>query len=144
MARLVLRMNKNDGFTILEAIITLTIVCSIAILGSMQMKQIRERIVFTQSVNQFKMSLEQACRIAAISHEMVEVNYYASDHELETKGKGYYRKVNFDPSIKLFTIYHYRISDQGMISPRKIAFSNGQYKKTLKVQMAWGRMKIEE
>lgn len=144
MVKLFLKTNKSAAFTIWEAVITLVIVCSLAILGSVYLHELRSRIVFEQSVAIFKKNLEQAGKYAVINRADLRLDYYPEDHELTIMGEDYYRKVKFDDQLKISALTKYHISDNGMFTPKTIAFSDGKHTKKIRIQMAWGKVIDEE
>lgn len=138
-------MNKKcHGFTIIETVITLSVICFLTLLGTLYLSDFRSKIIFTNSVQQFKTSLDQACRQAAIRKENILIDYYPNSHLLEMKGNNYYRKISFATNLKIDQISNFRIADSGSISPRTIKFSDGKNKAKIKIQMTWGRMINEE
>lgn len=137
-------MNKLKAFSLIETIITLAIFCMISLIGTFELRNFQKRIIFYQTVKEFELVLEQASRIASIQQQNVYINYFPSSHQLIVTGEHYQRQLAIDNSIQIDTIYRYLISAKGMISPKTIIFKNDQQEKRLKVQMAWGRLIIED
>ena len=133
-------MEKIKGFTILEAVITLTIVCLISLIGTLQLKDYQQKIIFNNSVDRFNAAFEQASRVAIIRSERISIDYMRQSHTMYLQGnKGYHRKLNFDETMEISQIYDYVISSSGMSKPKKIVFSDGKHKKIENIQMAWGK-----
>ena len=137
-------MKRSRGFTILEALITLTIVCLIMVIGTLQLKEYQTKIIFYNSIERFNAALEQASRVATIRKEKIDIEYFSESHLMYLEGeKGYYRKIKFDDNMKINQIVDYSISSSGMSKPKRIIFSDGKHRKVENVQMAWGK-RIDE
>lgn len=137
-------MRRSRAFTVIEAIITLTIVTILMLIGTIRVEKYRTSLLFNNAVNKLNTSIQQACRVATIKHEGIEIYYFNQSHYLELRGKSYYRKIIFPDNFVVNDLDGYRISANGMIKPKKIGLTDGYYHRFLKIQMAWGKILNEE
>ncbi len=135
------RMNKYKvkGFTLVEMVITLTIVVSLVMLGTIEIQQYREKMILTNTAQEVKSSIEQAARIATIRHEAAYIRYYPGSKSIRITSKGYLRKIKINPHIEIYNLSGLAISATGSMPPHTITISDHKNSKRIKLQMTWGR-----
>lgn len=135
------RMNKYKvkGFTLVEMVITLTIVVSLVMLVTIEIKRYREKMILTNTAQEVKSSVEQAGRIATIRHEAAYIVYYPVSKNIRITSKGYLRKIKINPHIEIYNLSGLAISATGSMPPHTITISDHKNSKRIKLQMTWGR-----
>lgn len=137
-------MKKSKAFTVLETIVTLAVICLIITIGTIQLSNLRSKIILQSSVSEFKTALSGASRVAIIKQQPVKIRYFSRAHMMEFISEDYHRKVVFDEELSIKQFTNYQISSNGMLSPKHIIFSNGKNTQEVNIQMAWGRVLDEE
>ena len=106
---------KLRGFTLIETVVTLAIVCLLVLMPTLYVKNIKEQVVLDNSTRQVKSTIDKYLHLATVKKKSYFLSYFDN-------------------------LY---ISNRGTISPRTITIKNGNKEKKIKIQMTWGRM-VEE
>lgn len=133
-------MIKVKAFSLLEMIITLGISCALLLIGSLELKNYQEDLIFNNTIKQTLLALDQGSRISTLNHTEVTVSYLPRSKKIVLLGKNFTRQFDVDSSIQIKNLDDFSISKDGIISPRTIAFVSNRKIKRIKIQMAWGRI----
>ena len=135
------RVNKYKvkGFALVEMVITLTIVVSLVMLGTIEIKRYREKMILTNTAQKVKSSVEQAARIATICHEAAYIRYYPVSKNIRITSKDYLRRIKIDSHLEIYNLSNLAISATGSMPPHTITISDHKNSKRIKLQMTWGR-----
>lgn len=132
--------NKLSAFSLIETIITLAICCGMLLIGSLQLKQYQNSLIFDNTVKEVTASLDQASRVSTIKGCAVIVMFSQDQHYLRLYGDGYDKHINIDPEIKITGLKRFRFSSSGRSTPASVSFRGYGMEKKVKYQMLWGRM----
>lgn len=140
--------SNSKGFTLLEALITLFIVCLLATVGSLQLKEYRTQLVFYAAIEKFRNSFERASRMAVLKNQNVCIDYSEYDRCLIIKSKNGEERIDMPANLTIFNrnanLHNYEIQRNGSVSPTTLRFAYGKYSKKLRIQMTWGKIIYDE
>lgn len=131
---------RIKAFTLIETLVSLGICCAILLIGSLQLKNYQNRLIFDNTVKEVAASLDQASRVSTITQTAVTVMFSGEKHYLRLIGQDYHKQVNIDPEIKITGLERFRFSSEGYSSPKTVVFRGYGMKKSVKYQMLWGRV----
>lgn len=131
---------KIKAFTLIEALVTLGICSGILLIGSLQLKNYHNRLIFDNTVKEVAASLDQASRVSTISNKAVLVMFSKENHYLKLMGEDFNKQVNIDPGIDITGLNKFRFNSSGYSSPGTVTFKGYGIKRNVKYQMLWGRM----
>lgn len=139
MAKL-LRKNKFGAFTLIETIITLSICCGMLLIGSLQLKKYKNRLVFDNTVREVMSALDQASRVSTIKGKPVTAMFFEDEHYLRLYTRGYEKHFDIDENVDIKGLRRFVFNKTGRSAPGTVTFSGYGMKKSVKYQMLWGRM----
>lgn len=131
---------KISAFTLIETLVSLGICCGILLIGSLQLKNYQDRLIFDNTVREVAVSLDQASRVSTITQSAVTVMFSEEKHYLRLIGQGYHKQVDIDPGVEITGLERFRFSSDGHSSPKTVIFRGYGMKKSVKYQMLWGRV----
>ncbi len=149
---------KTRGFTLIETVVTLAVVCLLVLMPTLYVKNIKEQVVLDNSTRQVKSTINKYLHLATVKKKST-INKYL--HLATVKKKSYFlsyfdnnssiqirephkvSQVYLDKHIRVYNFDNLYISNRGTISPRTITIKNDKKENKIKIQMTWGRM-VEE
>ncbi|WP_334333389.1 type II secretion system protein [Companilactobacillus sp. HBUAS59544] len=132
---------RKEGFTIIETIIGLMIVCSLVAISVWNLKDYQARIEERQTLQWFKGKFKNAMNYAYLNHEDAKV---IVDPGYLQISNGKFQVQKHLPKTLTITTGHqvFRISKSGETSPRTVIFQSTltgkKYEYT--IQMGWGEI----
>jgi competence protein ComGD len=135
-----MRLWPSKAFTTVEAVISLALTVALICLAVINIGNYRSRLVFENTIRQTELNLEHVARVAAIKNETINVTYFANSGYLHCRGESYQQNIRLDPSVKISNLKNMYISKEGTLSPRSLTFTTGQWRRTIRLQMMWGRI----
>jgi len=141
------------AFTLLETVITLTIMCTLVAISIYNIKDYQARIEEKQALEWFKSTLKSSFNYCYL-HNRTAILYWLPDENsiqfdiLQPSGtKKNYRKLKLPRTLRVAKkeAIHYAISQSGQAAPMSIKFHSELTKKnySYKIQFGWGEI-IEE
>lgn len=136
-------LKKLRGFTLIETVITLTIVCLLVSMPTLYVKNIKEQVVLDNNTRQVKSTLNKYLHLATVKKKSYFLSYFDNNSSIQIKEPDKVSKVYLDKHIRVYNFDNLYISNRGTISPRTITVKNGKKENKIKIQMTWGKM-VEE
>ncbi len=130
---------KTRGFTLIETVVTLAVVCLLVLMPTLYVKNIKEQVVLDNSTRQVKSTINKYLHLATVKKK----SYFDNNSSIQIKEPHKVLQVYLDKHIRVYNFDNLYISNRGTISPRTITIKNGKKEKKIKIQMTWGRM-VEE
>lgn len=134
---------KTRGFTLIETVVTLAVVCLLVLMPTLYVKNIKEQVVLDNSTRQVKTTINKYLHLATVKKKSYFLSYFDNNSSIQIKEPHKVSQVYLDKHIKVYNFDNLYISNRGTISPRTITIKNGKKEKKIKIQMTWGRM-VEE
>lgn len=131
---------SQRGFTVIEMVITLAISIGVIMLGTVCLDGYSEKMMLNNTTKEVKSTIEQAATISTIKHVASYIRYYPNSNMLTVTRAGHRKVVKIAPQIKIYKLSDLWISSSGSMSPRTIVITNRQERKTIRLQMMWGRV----
>ncbi|APX72387.1 type II secretion system GspH family protein [Companilactobacillus allii] len=148
---LIKQYKSKAGFTLIEAVFTLIIICSLALATSFGMKDYQQRIQEKQTLEEFKVNLRDMFNYSYLYKRTSVFQYYKdkdyiSFRDLSDRDR-YYHEVKLSKTLHILNsenIVHY-VSREGQTSPMTIIFKSELTGKKyiFKIQMLWGEINEE-
>ena len=137
-------MKKLVGFTILETLISLIIMCGLLTIGTFYLKDYQADIILENTVKETMTALEQGSRVSLLNDEETNITYFAKSSRVVISSDHFKRNIDIDKSIRIKNLSQFGISRKGTIRPRTLYFTNGKKDKKVRIQMTWGKMLYED
>ena len=135
-------MKKLAGFTILETLITLIITCSLLMIGTLKLKDYQSEMRLNNAMRQVVATIEQAGRTSVIRNKKMTGRYTSKTLAIQFANDNFIT-LHLDPRIESKRWEGFTISKTGMMRPITIILADGNHMKSVKIQMAWGRIIYE-
>ena len=132
--------NKIKAFTLIETIVTLSVVCLLVLMPTLYVKNIKEQIVLDSTTNQIKSTINKYLHLSVVERKPYFLSYFDNNSSIQIMEPHKVSKIYLDKHIKVYNLDNFYISNKGTISPRTITVKNGDKEKKIKIQMTWGRM----
>ncbi|AXQ18887.1 type II secretion system protein [Lactobacillus johnsonii] len=134
---------KTRGFTLIETVVTLAVVCLLVLMPTLYVKNIKEQVVLDNSTRQVKSTINKYLHLATVKKRSYFLSYFDNNSSIQIREPHKVSQVYLDKHIRVYNFDNLYISNRGTISPRTITIKNDKKENKIKIQMTWGRM-VEE
>jgi len=143
----------RTGFTLLETVISLAIICLLVIISITNLKDYQARVEEKQAIEWFKNNFKNTMNYSYLNKKSASMHLDSKENTIEFVATGisierkYYKKRVLPDSLRLTQEgdVKYLISKSGQSAPITISFTSKLTKKiySYKIQLGWGEI-IEE
>lgn len=137
---------KNKAFTLAETIITLLIFISVTAIGTLNLKNYSDQLVFEKSFRNITDILEQQMRLAVVSYKPNTISYDSRKNEivcLDTDDK-----ISTYKLPKGFKVIVYeddlKVGRTGYVKPCTWKVIGNGYERTFTIQMVFGKIYLQK
>ena len=134
---------RIKAFTLIETIVTLTIICLLVLMPTLYVKNIKEQIILDSTTRQIRSTINKYLHRSTVEKKSYFLSYFDNNSSIQIMEPHQVSKVYLNRHVRVYNFNNLYISNRGTISPRTITVKSGSKEKKIKIQMTWGRM-VEE